>query len=1460
MHNFQKSHAKQSGNFGTTRNHSSRDRGRSEECSMYNPTRGNRDMNNSQQPSGELNNDLHSFLGGRGGGTFSRNPRSTVHGNHDIRARSENRARTGLRPDVHYTSSEPHRSSGSYSRQDQTNSTEKDRGHGDARAKTRERDDSRGKRGSYTQSQARASRDQSSGTRGLSQRHKSPGRYASQNMIAASGNKTRGMDHLSVFQQKKNTFGNRTQSLQNLLDVSTDYNGSERSNSHGFRGTTASNKGKGSHIVKKLNNLMITNLSMLEPSEIVMKLAAPGNGLKELLNESSIDFQLLESLLKVLNKAIGCKTNRQNLIHLLSHVQGSVFLKQVLPLHILASERTATHQNIEFIDHILVLLTEVVRIFPCSSFTEVTIGETLLLKAIHEMRTSGKIVPEEIQKKLTTLHTFLQHLQEKKQEGTLRSDNYVYKIGNQANIEDDDFQSISIFPTRKDIYLDQNPCMRPNIINGSYPDAKSYLDTHFRLLREDFIRPLRDGISQLLTLQTKELAKAKLDDIRIYFNTRILSPVCTRAGIVHEVQFSMRNLKQVTWEISRRLLYGALVCLSKDNFENMLFATVADRSLPDLQNGIITLMFTEESRQKLAEHTIDDTFLMVETMAYFEAYRHVLEGLKEMVDSEIPFQNYIVHCDTTMSAPVYLGQDRSGYSLEKLIKKSPTREKICSRGIKTSPERMLTLLRNRYSNEQVAQFDVLDFMTWPTKEELELDRSQFEAFQMALTSELSIVQGPPGTGKTYVGLKIVHSLLANSQIWKQGHSPILIVCYTNHALDQFLEGILKYSTCSMVRVGSRSSSEILQKFSLAKIRSNRSHVSLPGYMRAMNAELYGEKKNVEEMLNEKASGLQNAVRGILHENTLEKYILPRHFTCLISQKEYMETPGSSSRISSFIVEWLGVSVVYQSAQERRNYYHTQRELQLWEVESIMDENDSLDEFPAQEEEAEEDCIKVSEEAEQAEAERKFEEEDDIKKQIRIARERAARREREILAFLPDEQDDDDQDNDTDEGGWQIPKDMKKKLKKQIKHELQMTCHMTEEVEQIHDLWQLPMLKRWDLYRSWRSKYLTDIRLQIFDLENLYQVVVKRLNELRNQEDVLILQGADIIGMTTTGAAKYRKILQDIRPKIVVVEEAAEVLEAHIITTLSSGCQHLILIGDHQQLRPSAAVYELARNFNLEVSMFERLIRMNVPYIRLDYQHRMRPEIAQLLTPHIYDKLENDSSVYEYDSIKGVGGNLFFVDHNHLEEQIHEGKSRQNIHEAAFVRCLCLYFIHQGYDPSQITVLTTYTGQLHCLQKMMPKSKFEGVRLCVVDKYQGEENEIIILSLVRSNLEGQVGFLKIPNRVCVALSRAKRGLFCIGNMQMLSNIPLWSKINDVLKANGQIGRELKLQCENHPNTLSYVSTSEDFSNVPEGGCTIPCEYRLNCGHVCTLLCHPYDPEHKKFICNKPCPKVMCINGH
>jgi len=107
--------------------------------------------------------------------------------------------------------------------------------------------------------------------------------------------------------------------------------------------------------------------------------------------------------------------------------------------------------------------------------------------------------------------------------------------------------------------------------------------------------------------------------------------------------------------------------------------------------------------------------------------------------------------------------------------------------------------------------------------------------------------------------------------------------------------------------------------------------------------------------------------------------------------------------------------------------------------------------------------------------------------------------------------------------------------------------------------------------------------------------------------------------------RYKNVLRRIGPRIVIVEEAAEVLEAHVVTTLSAQCQHLILIGDHQQLRPSPNVHELAERYQLKYSLFERLIINQLEHETLERQHRMRPEIADFLRI-IYPALSDHHSV------------------------------------------------------------------------------------------------------------------------------------------------------------------------------------------------------------------------------------------
>lgn len=150
-------------------------------------------------------------------------------------------------------------------------------------------------------------------------------------------------------------------------------------------------------------------------------------------------------------------------------------------------------------------------------------------------------------------------------------------------------------------------------------------------------------------------------------------------------------------------------------------------------------------------------------------------------------------------------------------------------------------LTNGLSGQKANSFFVkICEKAWPSHKHFGLNQSQFEALRAALTKQLVIIQGPPGikimlniainrdltnvsmnlfrlgTGKTYVGLRIMETLLAN--VWQ---GPILIVCYTNHALDQFLEGILKF--CSgedeLIRIGGGSKNDILEKYNLSYVRS-----------------------------------------------------------------------------------------------------------------------------------------------------------------------------------------------------------------------------------------------------------------------------------------------------------------------------------------------------------------------------------------------------------------------------------------------------------------------------------------------------------------------------------------------------------------------------------------------------------------------------------------------------------------
>ena len=421
----------------------------------------------------------------------------------------------------------------------------------------------------------------------------------------------------------------------------------------------------------------------------------------------------------------------------------------------------------------------------------------------------------------------------------------------------------------------------------------------------------------------------------------------------------------------------------------------------------------------------------------------------------------------------------------------------------------------------------------------------------------------------------------------------------------------------------------------------------------------------------------------------------------------------------------------------------------------------------------------------------------------------------------------------------------------------------EERNSQYDLLGFSPFQRWNLYRSWLQKAEKYYMKKLQRKQPDYERALARKFEVMLEEEFHVLQSAKIIGMTTTCAARCRRTLQRIRPKIVLVEEAAEVLEAHIITSLTKDCQHLILIGDHKQLRPKPEVYELVKKYHLDVSLFERMVNVGLQCETLNVQHRMRPEIAALMK-HIYDDLENHESVEKYEDIKGIKKNMFFINHSHLENPCEDSHSHVNDYEVKFVVALCRYLLQQGYEAHQITLLTTYTGQMFAIRDCLQEKEIEElnqVRLTTVDNFQGEENDVILLSLVRSNKDDQAGFIKMENRACVALSRARKGFYCIANFTLLcKHSEVWSKIIEDLKASDSFGASLPLICQSHNEEIT-AETAEDFEEkAPNGGCQRPCEVRLDCGHACKRSCHPSDVEHVKYVCKEQCVKKIVGCDH
>ncbi len=375
----------------------------------------------------------------------------------------------------------------------------------------------------------------------------------------------------------------------------------------------------------------------------------------------------------------------------------------------------------------------------------------------------------------------------------------------------------------------------------------------------------------------------------------------------------------------------------------------------------------------------------------------------------------------------------------------------------------------------------------------------------------------------------------------------------------------------------------------------------------------------------------------------------------------------------------------------------------------------------------------------------------------------------------------------------------------------ITEEMIKNALQKQDMWEINESQRGAVYEYLKQRVKDEMLKTLRTLAAQYAQTVIEARTGRWEIDATYLGKARIIGMTTTGLSKYRGLIDSLKPKIVMIEEAAETLEAYVTAACLNSIEHLILVGDHQQLRGHCNVKELeGKPWNLDVSMFERLVLNNVGHSQMIKQRRMIPEIRRALKP-IYQTLEDHESVLNRPPIPGMGGiNTFFFSHD-WPESADMLKSKINEDEANMVVGFFDYLVHNGMETKAITVLTFYNGQRKLiLRKLRSHPNLQGsyFKVVTVDSYQGEENDVVLLSLVRNNTKEQIGFLSIENRVCVALSRAQRGFYLFGNSQILCFAStLWWDIIQVIGGDpNRVGYSLPICCENHKQIVHITGMS------------------------------------------------------
>lgn len=407
-----------------------------------------------------------------------------------------------------------------------------------------------------------------------------------------------------------------------------------------------------------------------DPDKVVMQLTAESERFTSLLQSDEIRLDLVRLLIRTLSKVQASSHLFVSANHFLSSAwqkNGGFLISHLSPFISAIPENLSRFDNVsELLKETADVLSAMLSRFDKMIFHNISPVILQLKETFEKLQHQGSIQGKEVGERIEGLLSLKEAVAR-----TLGKGDGVKS----TETPPDDFRTLEIMPQSGDFHCYKKPFLRENIVDGAYANLDHYLDVQFRLLREDFIIPLRDCIKEIVNsaihprefevavegyceTQSKKIRKTNYS--QIYHEVMVLNPVCSKKKMVYRIRFDAqhRSVRNIKWNrASKRLKYGSLVCLSSDNFETLHVATVENRDVDGLQVGELEVRF-EYDNAKDVNHYIrhKEKFDMVESPTFFEAYRHVLKALQKLDNESLPFQQYIVDCDQDVRAPAYLTQ------------------------------------------------------------------------------------------------------------------------------------------------------------------------------------------------------------------------------------------------------------------------------------------------------------------------------------------------------------------------------------------------------------------------------------------------------------------------------------------------------------------------------------------------------------------------------------------------------------------------------------------------------------------------------------------------------------------------------------------------------------------------------------------------------------------------------------